>query len=486
MKKYRLGDICHLQSGGTPRRSNKDYFEPGEIPWAKAGDINEEEALDETEEYISKEGLASINGRLFPKGSLFLVLYGSTLGKTCITNIESSCNQAILSINSNDEKISDNKYMKYWFDFNRQKITFKKKGGAQQNLSADYIKNLEIKLPDIALQKKVVSLLEKHRELIEKRKQTISLLSEYQQCIFLEMFLENPRYQNNNSYWQKISDVLKSSTYGTALPSNTDKKGAPVVRMNNLTYDGEIDLTSLKWVDMEHGEFARLELSDGDILFNRTNSKEMVGKTAVWDAGKGYTFAGYLVKLVLEEEKMMPDYFVAYMNSKFGKKILFNKGQSSGSQVNFSPPLLKAQQILVPPMEEQQKFSRVYNRVNKQKKALRNSLQLLQGLYETNQYLVFTDDFFEKDETDRLAEDEVRLEALLNSITEPGFSSVELYSAELERLYKILERTSKKNETDSNYKGGIIQKVEHSKIVLELNRIFKNRLADETLAPQIK
>ncbi|MNQ10467.1 Type-1 restriction enzyme EcoKI specificity protein [compost metagenome] len=482
MKKYTLGNICYIQSGGTPDRTVLGFYNSPDIPWAKVGDLEEGKSITKTEEFISYEGLKSIGNRVFEKGTVLLALYGSTLGKTCISDIKLSCNQAVLTLSSKDNNILDNTYLKYWFDFNKERIVFKQKGGAQKNLNADYIKKLEIVLPSISYQRKTVALLEQIQTVISDRIKTIDILDEYLKNIFLEMFLENPLFEPKSNYWGKIIDVVKESIYGTATKANSERKGIPVIRMNNITYKGEIDIKDLKWVELRSNEIDKLELNNGDILFNRTNSKDLVGKTAVWENGNGFTFAGYLIKLIINEEMMTPHYFADYMNSHFGKRILFYKGKSSGSQVNFSASLLKTQKILIPPIEMQLQYEKMHRNVKAQKQSFKKSLNLLKELFQSVLNETFKDNSENnRDEIDLLIADEIRLELFLNTFLSADFQNEDLYSIEIERLFTILERTSQTNKVNSDNKKGIIQRLENAKIVLEANREYKNRLIDEAI-----
>ena len=479
---YKLKDICHIQSGGTPSRANQNYYDSPDIAWAKIGDIDNEETLTSTEEFISEEGLKAIGNRIFNSGTLLLAIYGSTRGKSTISGIKLSCNQAILGIDSIDKKFLDNRYLKYWFDFNINEHLFKSKGGAQKNLNGDYIKNLSIDPPAIELQIKVVDTFMQIQSLVTKRKQGIQLLEEYRNNFFLKLFLENPKFTPQSKYWGLIEDVVQDSVYGTSKKANKDGKGIPVLRMNNITYQGGFDLTDLKWVEMDLAEKDKYEIKDGDVLFNRTNSKELVGKTAVWDQGSGYTYAGYFVKFILKDEKMSSNYFSAYLNSSFGKKILFNKGKSSGNQVNFSPPLLKTQKILIPPINLQKKYDEVHNNIKSQKKAYYKSLTLLNEFYQIFLYQTFSGiDIVKKDEIDMIIEDDIQLEIFLNTISASDFENDEQYNIAIEKLYKILNRTTTKNLSEPDNLKGIIQRLQDESIVLETNKEYKYRLRDESI-----
>ena len=106
---------------------------------------------------------------------------------------------------------------------------------------------------------------------------------------------------NFTSRWPlaSLGDVVEDTQYGTSMKANEQGSGVPVLRMNNITYSGDIDLTDLKHVDLVEAEDERYFVRRGDLLFNRTNSQELVGKMGVWNRDERFAFAGYLVRLRL-------------------------------------------------------------------------------------------------------------------------------------------------------------------------------------------
>lgn len=122
MRKVKLSNVCNISSGGTPSRTNPEYFK-GAIPWAKISDIENavNGVVHDTEEHISSDGLKSIRGKLFPKGTLLFAIYGS-IGKVGICGRELSTNQAILGIRPKRENEIDLGYLKTWFVSNKQRL----------------------------------------------------------------------------------------------------------------------------------------------------------------------------------------------------------------------------------------------------------------------------------------------------------------------------------------------------------------------------
>ena len=160
-----------------------------------------------------------------------------------------------------------------------------------------------------------------------------------------------------------MGDVVQETQYGTAEKSNSDGKGIPVLRMNNITYGGEIDLTDIKWCEIKDADLEQLTVKRGDLLFNRTNSPELVGKTAVWDRDEPYAYAGYLFRVRFDETVVLPDYVSAFLNSAYGKKMLFAKAKPSNNMSNFSAGEFCRIELPVPGIALQRRFAKVVHEV---------------------------------------------------------------------------------------------------------------------------
>lgn len=153
-----LGEIAHTTSGGTPSRKNLDYWN-GNIKWLKSGELNDD-YINEVEESITQIGLDKSSAKIFPKGTLLIALYGATIGKLGILNIETATNQAICAITPNNKL--DTKYLFHFLFSIRDKMIQDAFGGAQSNISQTYLKQLKIPIPPLEIQKQIVAILERH------------------------------------------------------------------------------------------------------------------------------------------------------------------------------------------------------------------------------------------------------------------------------------------------------------------------------------
>lgn len=154
--------------------------------------------------------------------------------------------------------------------------------------------------------------------------------------------------------WATVEQLASSTDYGTSAKTNDNASGIPVLRMGNIV-EGALSLTSLKYLPADHEEFPRLLLAPGDLLFNRTNSSELVGKSAVY-AGtpKECSFASYLIRV--KSKGMLPCLLAAYINSPFGKAWIRSVVQQQVGQANVNGSRLLALEVPVPPFAEQQRI----------------------------------------------------------------------------------------------------------------------------------
>jgi type I restriction enzyme S subunit len=149
---------------------------------------------------------------------------------------------------------------------------------------------------------------------------------------------------------RQLGDVLEMCQYGLSVPLK-DHGETPVLRMQNVA-DGGVVLSDLKYVDLPASELALYRLEDGDILFNRTNSVELVGRTGMYSGDGDAVFASYLIRL-RPTECLLPDYLNLFLNSTLGQGRVRARLSKGVSQANISGSSLKLTRIPVPELAEQ-------------------------------------------------------------------------------------------------------------------------------------
>ena len=154
-----IGECCKLGSGGTPLKSHPEYYENGNIPWLKTGEIDWNDIYD-VEEKITNEGVENSSAKIFPAESVVVAMYGMgvTRGKAAIIKIPTTTNQAVCVLQPN-EKLN-NRFLFYYFMCNYWQIREQSVGGNQLNLSGKIIASFPIKLPPLNYQLSIVNFLD--------------------------------------------------------------------------------------------------------------------------------------------------------------------------------------------------------------------------------------------------------------------------------------------------------------------------------------
>lgn len=267
-------------------------------------------------------------------------------------------------------------------------LTKLNKSAAVPGLNRDDAYEKKIPFPSLPEQRRIAALLDKADRLRRTRRYAQQLSDTFLQAVFVQMFGDPVR---NPMGWDggTVHDVVESSQYGTSEKSNRDGKGYPVLGMGNITYTGDIDLENLAYVELSEKEFKELRLERGDIIFNRTNSTELVGKTACWNLDMDAVIASYLVRLILKPDAL-PEYFVALLNSRRFKQMFQERCKKAVGQSNISPTLLKEFPIIVPPLALQQKFARIVRQFERLRAQQREAKRQAEHLFQTLLHRAFS------------------------------------------------------------------------------------------------
>lgn len=139
----KLNDLCKTTSGGTPSRGNPGYFS-GDIPWIKSGELNDG-LITDSEEHITADAIESSNAKKLLKGTLLIAMYGATVGKLGILDIEAATNQAVCAIFPGE--LLNRNYLFWFLKSYRKDLIQASFGGAQPNISQALIRSIEVPIP---------------------------------------------------------------------------------------------------------------------------------------------------------------------------------------------------------------------------------------------------------------------------------------------------------------------------------------------------
>ena len=255
-------------------------------------------------------------------------------------------------------------------------------GSVRDNLKLNMLYEFPINIPSLGEQKEIVYKLDKLKRIISLKESELEKFDELIKARFVELF---GTYPANEKGWATgtIRDLVTEVRYGSSRKAADGDSGKyPYLRMNNITYSGELDLTDTKTIDIPEDELPKCTVRKGDILFNRTNSKELVGKTCVYDRDGMMVLAGFVVRVRLND-RALPEFVSAFMNTDFSKQMLLGMCKAAIGQANINAQELQNIGIYIPPIDIQRDFVSFKQQVDKSKVAVQKSLDEAQLLFDS-------------------------------------------------------------------------------------------------------
>lgn len=226
----------------------------------------------------------------------------------------------------------------------------------QAAINRSQLASVAVPLPPLSEQRRIVEILDQADALRRLRAEADTKAERILPALFINMFGDPA---TNPMRWPttRLGDVVIDTQYGTSQRANPLRAGVAVIRMNNITISGELDLSDLKYVQLSDREVERYLLRQDDILFNRTNSAELVGKTGIW---RNYGFdavpASYLIRVRIAENKAIPRFVWAFMNSAFIKQTLLGKARRAIGMSNINAKELMDLPLVLPDLRIQSTF----------------------------------------------------------------------------------------------------------------------------------
>ena len=318
--------------------------------------------------------------KMFHKGDVLFGRRRAYLKKAAVAPFDGICSGDITVIEANAERIIpellpfiiQNDAL---FDF----AVGKSAGSLSPRVKWEHLKNYEFELPERGKQRKLAELLWAMDATKKSYQELISATDELVKSQFIEMF--GLPTENTHSYEiGRIGDVVCDVHYGTSKKASDDGEYT-YLRMNNITYDGELDLSDTKRISVPDKELAGCIVKKGDVLFNRTNSRDLVGKTCAFNLDVPMIIAGYIIRLRMNG-RVVPEYLSTFLNLSSSKRMLFDMAKGAVGQANINAQEVQAIELVIPPMETQKTFQMLVEQSNKSKSELEQTLAELIATYK--------------------------------------------------------------------------------------------------------
>ena len=364
LERKTIGDITTSFSGGTPKSSNKAYYE-GNIPFIRSGEIK----LKQTELLISDEALKNSSAKLVEKGDILYALYGATSGEVSISQINGAINQAILAIKPNPGYSSE--FIMNYLRKEKDNILEKYLQGGQGNLSAAIVKSIELSLPSLEEQSAIGSLFRTLDDLLANYKDNLTNYQSLKATMLSKMFpkarhtVPEIRLDGFEGEWEnlRLGDcaIIKGRLGWKSLKQEEYTEVGPSMIAGKHIKNGVID-----WGEVDHipqwryDESPEIMLENGDIIFSKDGS---LGNPALVSNLKGEVTINSTMMLVRLDKKVSSQFFYQVLTSSVFQKLIYLK--VSGSSI---PHLFQADmqdfRFFAPCIEEQQAIGAYFSNLD--------------------------------------------------------------------------------------------------------------------------
>lgn len=368
----RLGDVCTVVSGSTPKTSVDEYWN-GDVKWITPAELDADSYyIHDSVKHITELGRTKTGLSYMPVGTVILSSR-APIGKTAILGCEMCCNQGFKNLICTDRIFNE-----YLYHFLRAKTNYLNslgRGATFKELSKGIVENVLIPLPAIEEQHHIADLFASVEELIQTKKQQLDLFDELVKSRFIELFGD----QETNPYnlnVGKLSDVAEIYLGLTHTPTYVEQ-GKPFLSVRDIS-SGVIDFSNCHYITEE--EFCSLPNGArpriGDMLFCRVGT---IGKPVIIPENTP-EFGTFVSVGYLRRKANVNNYYLkSWMENDFFMRQVYDN-VAGASQINLNTGWLKNFRILIPSMEQQNQFATFVEQTDKSKLAVQQSITELEEL----------------------------------------------------------------------------------------------------------
>ena len=377
----RLGDICEIVSGTTPKSSIPEYWD-GDINWVTPAELNDKTIIIyESQRKITEQAVKDSSLKSFPAGTV-LLSSRAPIGKVAIAGVEMYCNQGFKNLICSDK--IHNKYL-FWFLKDRTDyLNSLGRGATFKEISKSIVENIEIPLPSIGEQKQYATTLDKLSALISLRKQQLAKLEELVKARFVEMF-GDPEINPMNWVVVPISDVINGTVSNGFFAKrdeyceNGNVQVLGVVNIVNRMYSNTNNLPKANGSDIDVKKY---QVKYGDMLFCRSSLvAEGIGKASIVPRGvpSNTLFECHVIRLPLNTERCVPEFVQVLSTTAFFRKQVISQSKTATMTTISQDGILKSK-IILPPVELQREFLNFIEKIQYSKLTIQQSLDKLELL----------------------------------------------------------------------------------------------------------
>lgn len=344
-----LGDLVDVHGGGTPSKERPEFWR-GTIPWVSPKDMKCWDISDAID-HINEAAIEQSACKLIQSPAVLFVVRGMILAHTlpvAVSRVPVAINQDMKALTPKSGV--DAEYLALMLAgaagilLGRVEIA----GHGTRRLATTAWMSLPVRVPNFEEQRRIVARVQDARskadEIRRLREEATLAADAVEAALVADLLATLPE----GTPTAPLGALLSRSQYGTSQKASATGEGVPVYRMGNIQR-GRLVHDGMKYVQLSAADVSKYALRRGDILINRTNSLELVGKAACVDTVPANSvFASYLVRLIVDRASAVPDYVSFLINSRIGRAYILRTARRAIGMVNINAEEIAKMPIPVP------------------------------------------------------------------------------------------------------------------------------------------
>ena len=377
--KVRLGDICTVVSGSTPKSTVPEYWD-GDIKWITPAELSDDTyIINDSARHITALGVAKTGLKSFPAGTVILSSR-APIGKTAIAGCEMFCNQGFKNFICS-EKI-DSKYLYYFLSGKTDYLNSLGRGATFKEISKAIVENIEITLPEIEEQKRIAARFERLMRLIQLQKTELEELDKLVKSRFIELFGDlviGNKVDTNKKRIGEIASVTKLAGFEFTKYIQYKEHGDIIMLRGLNCKKGHLILDDIKWIDKETSDLLpRSKLHYGDILMTYAGT---IGDIAMVDANDKYHLAPNVAKITVNDMNAYNPVFLMHLFMYTNDYIM--TFASAVAQASINMKKIRGFEYYFPSIEKQNQFAAFVEQTDKSKVSIQKALDEAQLLFDS-------------------------------------------------------------------------------------------------------
>ena len=374
----KLGDVCTIVSGTTPKSNCPEYWDGG-INWVTPAELNDDsDVIYESQRKITEQAVQDSSLKPFPAGTV-LLSSRAPIGKVAIAGVEMYCNQGFKNLICSNRIY--NRYLYYFLKNSTEYLNSLGRGATFKEISKSIVENIEIPLPPLGEQCRIAAVLDKVSVLITKRREQLDKLDELVKARFVEMFgepalnpMDWPTY-----HLADMADIVSGITKGRKTKEK-DLIEVPYMAVSNVK-DGYIDWTTIKTILATQSEIDQYRLLPGDVLMTEGGDPDKLGRGAIiQNLLENCIHQNHIFRVRLNENMILPVYFAEFLQHQKAKQYFLRCAKQTTGIASINMTQLRGLPTLVPPRALQKDFTNSVEQINKSKLTIQQSLDKLEVL----------------------------------------------------------------------------------------------------------